>query len=139
MKIKHKIENNTITLDVQLKPKNHRSNTTIVFDIEEVKQYCKENDIPIGELIYARQALCDNRTIPNSRETWIFSISREYKKSLTKKSKPAIISDKKVAETKTRKKPSARERATRIARNKNKSKGVTTNGDSKGETTQEES
>ena len=136
MKIKHKMENNTITLDVELRPKNHSSNTTITFDLKEVKDYCKENGIPIGELIYARAALCDNRTIPNSKKRWIFSIDSEYKKNLTKASKPATIKKEKATQPKAKKRSSLRERASRIARNSRGKKRGSTIDDSSRKTNQ---
>ena len=115
MRIKHTLTNNKLEVTIYLQPKTHKMMKDVVFDTKKVLAFCKSRGLPVGTPL-TPDVVCSNKS-SNCSATWVFSISKEYKKELTYEKKPDIINKT------TRKKPSARSRARNIA-TRNKKKGT---------------
>ena len=117
MRIKHTLKDNKLEVTIYLQPKSHKMMKDVIFDTKNVLAFCRSRNLPVGTPL-TPDVVCSNAG-HNCTATWVFSISKEYKKQLTSPKKPATI------DKVTKKKPSARSRARSIAtRNRNKKKGT---------------
>ena len=114
MKIKHILTNNQLKVTLTLTPKKHPHSRSIIYRSAEVIELCKSQSIPAGSLI-SRDSICSNESEDTCERSWIFSVDRTYKKSLTSPSQGGSIKN-----TKIKSKPTARSRASNIVKSSRK-------------------
>lgn len=117
MKIKHTLSNNMLEVVVELRPRIHKEAHLVSVGTHQVINFCKSNNLPVGELV-SEDVLCTNESAQTCRAVWVFSISKEYKKSLTLKTKNAKVGN----VSSTNKKTSVRARAKNIVRSRSSRK-----------------